>query len=155
MAKQKDNQHRISTDGREKSLANLKPPFPKGVSGNPAGREVGSKNKSTILREVIQAMRLPDDHPLKKLAKSNVDPMYIYVAHALELMTDNELTPIVRRQNREDLFDRVYGKPERTVKHGRTPEELELAGKQVLDLIYKFGESEEAEVVDEEESNDL
>jgi hypothetical protein len=154
MAKKKDNQHRISTDGRAKSLANLKPPFPKGVSGNPAGREEGSKNKSTILRETIQAMKLPDDHPLKKLAKSNIDPMYLYTAHALELMTDRELTPMVRRQNREDLFDRVYGKPERTVKHGRTPEELELAGKEVLALLYKFGEAEEAEVVEEEDGQE-
>lgn len=29
----------------------LKPPFPPGVSGNPAGRTPGSKNRKTLLRE--------------------------------------------------------------------------------------------------------
>lgn len=35
------------------SLANLQK-WPKGTSGNPAGRKLGSKNISTIVRELLE-----------------------------------------------------------------------------------------------------
>lgn len=35
---------------------NLAPPFPKGVSGNPAGKPKGTRNRSTIVREAIEAV---------------------------------------------------------------------------------------------------
>lgn len=33
---------------------NLRPPFPKGVSGNPKGRPKGAKSRSTIVREWLE-----------------------------------------------------------------------------------------------------
>jgi hypothetical protein len=36
-----------------KQYPNLKP-WPPGVSGNPAGRKLGSKNISTIVRELLE-----------------------------------------------------------------------------------------------------
>lgn len=44
---------------------NLKPPWPKGKSANPAGRPKGSKNPSTKLRELIDVVPI-----LKALQKS-------------------------------------------------------------------------------------
>lgn len=38
---------------KQKSLANLQK-WPKGTSGNPAGRKPGSKNVSTIVRELLE-----------------------------------------------------------------------------------------------------
>jgi len=37
---------------------NLRPPFPPGVSGNPNGRPKGSKNRTTIIKEMIEAAAL-------------------------------------------------------------------------------------------------
>jgi len=44
---------RKNSDGRAKRLANLKN-FPKGQSGNPAGRPVGTRNRSTVLKELLE-----------------------------------------------------------------------------------------------------
>lgn len=38
---------------KQESLKNLKP-WPKGISGNPAGRKTGSKNVSTLVRELLE-----------------------------------------------------------------------------------------------------
>lgn len=47
-----------------KSLANLKP-WPKGISGNPAGRRVGSRNISTIVQEILE-QDIDDDFPINE-----------------------------------------------------------------------------------------
>lgn len=46
--------------------------FPKGVSGNPAGRPKGSRNKTTVLREML------DEVALGEVAKE-----YVEVVHAM------------------------------------------------------------------------
>lgn len=52
----------------DNSLLNLKP-WPKGVSGNPAGRRVGSKNIATIVREMLE-QDIEDGFPINEgLAK--------------------------------------------------------------------------------------
>lgn len=48
----------------KKSLSNLKP-WPKGVSGNPAGRRVGSRNISTIVRQLLE-QDIEDDFPINE-----------------------------------------------------------------------------------------
>lgn len=55
------------------SLANLKP-WPKGVSGNSSGRKVGSKNLTTIVRELLEQeidTRFPLNSSLKELIADN------------------------------------------------------------------------------------
>lgn len=41
-----------TTESEQRKLANLKP-FKKGESGNPKGRPVGSRNVSTVLKEIL------------------------------------------------------------------------------------------------------
>lgn len=38
----------------ERRLANLRPPWKKGESGNPEGRKEGSRNRATIVREWLE-----------------------------------------------------------------------------------------------------
>jgi hypothetical protein len=55
------------------SLANLHK-WPKGTSGNPAGRKQGSKNISTIVRELLEQdidTRFPLNDRLKQLISDN------------------------------------------------------------------------------------
>lgn len=55
------------------SLANLKK-WPKGTSGNPVGRKLGSKNMATIVRELLEQdvdTRFPLNSRLKQLVADN------------------------------------------------------------------------------------
>ena len=53
----------------QKSLSNLKK-WPKGTSGNPAGRKAGSKNMATLARELLDQVvdeKLPINEPISEL----------------------------------------------------------------------------------------
>jgi hypothetical protein len=50
--------------------------FLKGVSGNPGGRPVGSKNKATVLREML------DEVALGEVAKEYVDVVHAMIREA-------------------------------------------------------------------------
>ena len=126
-----------NSETTDKRLENLKP-FPKGVSGNPKGRPKGRKNNVTIFREILEARDLKESDPTTYLFSKLVD-----------IIEDENPNISITRQAGNDILDRLYGKPESTVKHGRTPEELALAGKDVInDLLVKAG-IEEAEIVEE------
>lgn len=47
------------TEKPDPRLANLAPPFPPGVSGNPAGRRKGSLNRATIYRRLLEMAAIP------------------------------------------------------------------------------------------------
>lgn len=56
-----------------KSLTNLKP-WTKGVTGNPSGRRVGSRNIATIVQELLEQdidITFPLNDKLKELVKVN------------------------------------------------------------------------------------
>jgi len=52
------------------NIENLKP-FEKGKSGNPTGRPKGSKNRSTIIREILSLMVQVKDHNGDEVWQSN------------------------------------------------------------------------------------
>lgn len=77
-------------------IANLKP-FPKGVSGNPNGRPKGIRNRSTIVREALEAkIRGEDGNEIEV-----VDALV--VAQVAKAMTGD--TPAFK-----ELMDSGYGK---------------------------------------------
>lgn len=128
----------------DKRLDNLVP-FKKGESGNALGRPKGSKNKSTILREMLA---------LKGVEQS--DPDMFYMSQYIDIITRKDQDDEMKSKALEKLFDRVYGKPKSTVEHGRTPADLEAAGNIVTQLILgkeiktdDFIDAEEAEVVND------
>ena len=105
---------------KDKRLENLVP-FEKGQSGNPAGRPRGSKNKITILREMLEASDLQAD-----------DPLRYYTQKYIDIIESTTIRPELKVQALENLFNRVMGKPTTRVEHGRTPEELAFTGAMVL-----------------------
>ncbi len=132
----------INSESAVKKLANLTP-FPKGVSGNPLGRLVGSKNKTTILREAMQAMQIKD-----KNGEPVDDPLFYMATKILEIIEDKEGNPAVQLNAIERLLDRYVGTVERTVRHGRTADELAIAGQKIFQDISAIKNAEEAEVID-------
>lgn len=93
---------RKNTDGKAKRLANLKPPFQPGQSGNPAGRPQGVRNRSTVLKELLEQV-LDFTNPLT-LRKETAD------------LETQVMTALVARARRGDvvaireILDTVYGK---------------------------------------------
>src|ERR1051326_5556356 len=92
---------RKNSDGKAKRLANLKP-FKKGESGNPAGRPEGARNRSTVLKELLQQV-VQSTSPLTQKKKS------------ADLETQ-VMPPLIARARRGDvtaireILDTVYGK---------------------------------------------
>ena len=90
---------------KEKSLANLKPPWKEGQSGNPKGRPKGSKNFDTLFEEAI-----------KKIAKEKKlvvdDPEIEMVVNAVSQALKGNYSFF------RDLMDRMYGRPKETIKMG-------------------------------------
>ena len=92
---------RKNSDGKAKRLANLKN-FPKGQSGNPAGRPQGTRNRSTVLKELLQQV-VDFTNPLT-LKKESAD------------LETQVMTALIARARRGDvtaireILDTVYGK---------------------------------------------
>lgn len=85
------------TPSRKASLANLKEPWPEGYCPNPNGRPKGSRNRSTIVREALEAkMRGQDGKEIEV-----VDAMTIAIV-AKAMQGD---VPAYR-----ELLDSGYGK---------------------------------------------
>lgn len=79
----------------KKSLSNLKP-WPKGVSGNPAGRSVGSRNISTIVQEILE-QDIDDDFPInERLTKLLNGKNKSYVEAVVIAMTKKAIDGDVR-----------------------------------------------------------
>lgn len=88
-------------------------PFPKGVSGNPAGRPVGQRDYATIYKEA-----------LKKLAEAKGKTP----EELEEIIQQVGITKAMLGDYRfyQDLHDRMYGKP---------TQRTEITGKDGKDLI--------------------
>src|ERR1051326_8357870 len=108
---------RKNSDGKAKRLANLKN-FPKGQSGNPAGRPQGTRNRSTVLKELLQQV-VDFTNPLT-LKKESAD------------LETQVMTALIARARRGDvtaireILDTVYGK---------VSEKSELSGSVDLNML--------------------
>ena len=122
-----------SSESAQRSLANLKP-FEEGVSGNPLGRKLGSKNKKTIFQEVLRARGLDDSNPMMYLFNKFVD-----------VLEGDETNPAVIKATVSEVMDRIDGKVPAKVEHTRTKDELnEAAG----DLLEVFNDAEDVEIIE-------
>lgn len=73
------------------SLSNLKK-WPKGTSGNPSGRKLGSKNMATIVRELLEQeidTKFPLNERLKQLVADNGTTYAKAIAYAMLLKAMN------------------------------------------------------------------
>jgi hypothetical protein len=110
---------RKNSDGKAKRLANLKP-FKKGESGNPNGRPEGVRNRSTVLKELLQQV-VDFTNPLT-LKKESAD------------LETQVMTALIARARRGDvtaireILDTVYGK---------VSEKSELSGSVDLNMMSR------------------
>lgn len=87
---------------------NLKP-WPKGVSGNPAGRPPGTKDKSTIAKKWLEATSRGENYITKQMEDLSEEDWQI-----LSLIKQG------RRGNTQAikmLFDLVYGPMDKNINH--------------------------------------
>lgn len=78
-------------------------PFKPGESGNPAGRPKGTKNMSTILREMLEL-----DIEVDGVKITQKDAI---IKKLIQKSTAGELGAI------QEIFDRTEGKPKQDIKH--------------------------------------
>ena len=106
---------------------NLQEPWKKGESGNPSGRPKGSRNRSTVAREMLDLI-ITDKDPLKVIGKGDVAE----IAAALGI-TDEEAELITQKAEEfitlamiaqakagdvaayKALMDSAYGTPKQTL----------------------------------------
>jgi hypothetical protein len=104
-----------NSEGTKKRLANLIP-FKEGESGNPAGRPKGSKNLSTILKEMLEEeIEITLDG--KKERKQFKD---IIVRRLVKKANDGDLRAI------QEIFDRTEGKAKQEVEQSTTIKDQRL-----------------------------
>jgi hypothetical protein len=80
--------------------------FPKGKSGNPAGRKPGSRNLSTVLREMLE-----EEIPVKLEDGSKVGKPFkeVIIRKLLKGAADGDVRAI------NAVFDRTEGKPQQSI----------------------------------------
>ena len=140
MKENKVDKKENNKDIRERQSANLVP-FEKGVSGNPKGRPIGSKNKKTIFQEVMLAKGIKEQDPMR----------YLFGILA-DIITDKANNPAVIKATVVELMDRIDGKVPAKVEYSKTRAELDEAAGNLVEVF-----AEDAEVIEliEPTTNDL
>ena len=133
----KDLQHDNSTKGKENHLEKYN--FQKGVSGNPKGRPIGSKNKKTIFQEVMLAKGIKEQDPMR----------YLFGILA-DIITDKANNPAVIKATVVELMDRIDGKVPAKVEYSKTRAELDEAAGNLVEI---FSDAEDVDVI--ENDNDI
>lgn len=121
------------TEGKQKQMPFEKgktpvgaKPFRKGKSGNPKGRPQGARNRSTVLKELLETVC--DFHNPLTLTKQTAD------------LETQVMTALVAKARRGDviaireILDTVYGK-QSNVNFNLTPEELKNLSDEELDSL--------------------
>jgi len=115
-------------ESTEKRLANLVP-FEKGVSGNPKGRPIGSKNKKTIFQEVMLAKGIKEQDPMR----------YLFGILA-DIITDKANNPAVIKATVVELMDRIDGKVPAKVEYSKTRAELDEASGNLVEVFAEYAD---------------
>lgn len=112
----------------ENSLANLVP-FEKGVSGNPKGRPIGAKSKSTIIHEIFNAMKIKDQN-----GEPIDDPLAYFAIRTIQII-EGKGSDAVKQNSLKMLTDRFVGPVEKITRFGKTPDEIaRLSRGLIIDL---------------------
>ena len=93
-------------------------PFPKGVSGNPNGRPKGTKNRSTLVRELLE-MVSTFDNPLTEQSEKLSYVEQIIISQIAEARKGNV-------QAFRELMDSAYGKMKDVHQFEETEKETEF-----------------------------
>ena len=113
-------------------------PFNKGVSGNPKGRPKGSKNRSTIVREIFDSISVLDSFSFNDLEskfphiKNNMSIEYLMTLIQVNKAIFNEDTRAYKV-----LMESLYGTPIRQIDLETqiiTQEEIEINYNEPLDF---------------------
>jgi len=92
--------------------------FPKGVSGNPNGRPKGTKNRSTLVRELLE-MESTFNNPLTEQSEKLSYAEQIIIAQIAEARKGNV-------QAFKELMDSAYGKIKDVHQFEETEKETEF-----------------------------
>jgi hypothetical protein len=94
------------------SLANLKPPFKKGQSGNPKGYPKGQRNYATIYREALMKIAASQNMSFEEMEN---------------ILVQSGLSKAIKGDYKfyQDVMDRVHGKPQQSIDHTTGGEKLE------------------------------
>ena len=93
-------------------------PFPKGRSGNPSGRPKGSKNRTTLVRELLE-MESSFNNPLSGKDQTLTYAEQIIIAQIAEARKGNV-------QAFKELMDSAYGKMKEVHQFEETEKETEF-----------------------------
>lgn len=94
------------TNGREKQLANLAPPFEKGNPGGP-GRPKGSRNISTLIKDALAA-KAPQDYIDKLTARGATLEDHSWASVLVAIAIGKAASGSI--QHLREILDRIEGK---------------------------------------------
>lgn len=116
---------------RDRQLANLKAPWPKGVSGNPVGKLKGTRSFSSELRDLAAIVLKGEINPLTELPEDMPVNRKIALNLIMKAVADADL-PSIR-----EFRDTLEGKPTQSLNIGGQEGEnpLQIDNKLTVELV--------------------
>lgn len=96
----------------ERRLANLKEPWPKGVSGNPAGKPVGAVSVKTELSNLMQIILKGEHNPLSDENENMTVARKVALNLAVKAIADGDLLAINK------IIEHLDGRPAQSINLG-------------------------------------
>lgn len=110
-----------SNTGNTPGSNNLLPPWPKGVSGNPAGRPKGSRNRQSIFQQWLEFVPEGSDLP-------NVD---LLVKAVIQKATTGDIAAA------KEALDSGYGKTADVIDHKSSDKSMSPAASRLADFLSR------------------
>jgi len=116
---------------------NLKP-FPKGVSGNPKGKKKGTKNTSTIIKDILNT-KIDMKDPING-EKTKKEIRYAMIMKQVQRALGGNLNAY------KELIDRIDGKPTQSIKQetthyeGISDEEMKMLEEDAKNMGLNFND---------------